>query len=122
VYSRAVGDGVGVGVGVTTTDGVGEGVGVTTGVGVGEGVVVTTGVGVGLGEAVGTDLTTTPRLQTRLLPRLTQVNSRFFERTTVPTFLHVAPARGVFAEAPLKELATRKVERAKTNTRRIRRF
>ena len=131
VYSRTVGDGVGVGVGegvgvgVVTTVGVGVGVGVTTGVGVGEttGVGVTTGVGagekLGAGATVGATLITTPLLQTRLLPFFKQVNSRFFETATVPTFLQAAPARGVFAEALLNELATKNEARTNTNTRRI---
>lgn len=135
VYSRTVGDGVGVGVGVgegvgdgvgaVTTVGVGVGVGVTTGVDVGEttGVGVTTGVSVGetvgVGATVGATLITTPLLQTRLLPFFKQVNSWFFETTTVPTFLQTAPARGVFAEALLNELATKNEARTKTDTRRI---
>jgi hypothetical protein len=116
VYSRTDGEGVGVGDGV--------GVGVTTGVGVGVGVGVTTGIGVtlGVGEVEGTAFITTPLLQTRLLPRLTQVNSRFFETTTVPTFLQDAPARRVFAEALFKELAIRNTERTTTRDRRIRKF
>jgi len=137
VYSRTVGDGVGVGVGVgegvgvgvgvgvVTTVGVGVGVGVTTGVGVGvtTGVGVTIGVGVretiGVGAMVGAALITTPLLQTRLLPFFKQVNSRFFETTIAPTFLQAAPARGVFAEALLNELATKNEARTKTNTRCI---
>ena len=141
VNSRTVGVGEGVGVGdgvgVTTVVGVGDGVGVTTVVGVGEGVGVgdgvgvttivgvgvTTGVGVAIGIGVatgeGVTRTVTPRLQARLFPRLTHVNSLFFEITTVPTFLHVAPACGVFAEALGSELKTKKEESKKTNTRRI---
>jgi hypothetical protein len=130
VNSRTVGvgEGVGVGVGVGEEVGVGVGVGVTRidGVGVGEGVGATTGVGVGVGEGdatgEGVTRTVTPRLQTRLFPRLTQVNSLFFETTTVPTFLHVAPARGVFAEALVNEPKTKKEEITKTKTRRIREF
>jgi hypothetical protein len=145
VYSRTVGvgDGVGVGVGVgvatgagvgggvTTTEGVGDGVGVgatAEGVGVivteGVGVALTTGAGdkEGVGEVVGTALTTTPRFQTLLFPRLTQVNSRFLETTTVPTFLHDAPALGEFAEALLRELAIKNEESRMTMERRILKF
>ena len=138
VNSRTVGVGEGVGVavgvGVTTMVGVGVGVGlgvgvgVTTidGVGVGDGVGVTIGVGVetGVGDATGEGVTrtATPRLQTRLFPRLMQVNSLFFETTTVPTFLHVAPARGVFADALDSEPKTKKEESKKTNARRIYEF
>ena len=138
VYSRTVGvgDGVGVGVGVGVATGVGVGVDVTTtegvGEGVGDGVTVKEGVGValatgagdtvGVGELIGTVLTTTPRLQTLLFPRLTQVNSRFLETTTVPTFLHNAPALGEFAEALLRELAISNEESRKTMERRIRKF
>jgi hypothetical protein len=102
---------------------VGEGVGVTTIVGVGDGVGVATGVGVaiGVGDATGEGVTriATPRLQTRFLPRLIQVNSLFLEITTFPAFLHVAPARGVFADALGSELKTIKEESKKTKTRRI---
>ena len=135
VYPRTVGVGVGVGVGggvgvgeatgmgVTATVAVGLGVGVTTGVGETTGVWVTTGVGVGeilgAGVTVGAALITTPLLQTRLLPFFKQVNSRFLEITTVPTFLHAVPARGVFAEALLREINIKENERTKTNTRRI---
>jgi hypothetical protein len=142
VYSRTVGvgDGVGVGVGlgvgvgVTTIVGVGVGVTTTEGVGegVGVGVTVTEGVGVALatgagdtavvGEVVGTALTTTPRFQTLLFPRLTQVNSRFLETTTVPTFLHDAPTRGEFAEALLRKPAISNEESRKTMERRIWKF
>jgi hypothetical protein len=47
-----------------------------------------------VGDATGEGVTrtATPRLQTRLFPRLMHVNSLFFETTTVPTFLHDAPA------------------------------
>ena len=134
VYSRAVGVGVGlgvgVGVGVTTIVGVGEGVGegeaITVGVGEGVGVgvaaTVTTGVGVetGVGETVGVTRIGTPRLQTLLFPFFTQVNSRFFETKTVPTFLQDAPARGVFADALLKELEIKRNEIRRTSNRRTR--
>lgn len=123
VYSLTVevgeGDGVGVGegVGVGLGEGVGDGdkVGVSVGEGVGErvgagvGGIEITGEGDGVGEIVrtgvglGTTLTVTPRLHTLLLPFLTQVNFLFFERTTAPTFLHAAPARGVFAETDSME-------------------
>lgn len=127
VNSRTVGVGDGVGVGVTTIvgEGVGDGVGVGLAITVGEGdgVGVATGVGVviGVGVATGEGVTRTaiPRLQTRLFPRLTHVNSLFFETTTVPTFLHVAPARGVFADALDSEPNTKKEEIKKTKTRRI---
>jgi len=134
VYSRAVGVGVGlgvgVGVGVTTIvgvgEGVGEGVGVAITVGVGEGVgvgvatTVTTGVGVetGVGETVGVTRIRTPRLQTLLFPFFTQVNSRFFETKTVPTFLQDAPARGVFADALLSELEIKRSEMRRISGRR----
>ena len=114
-----VGEGVGVGLGVGVGDGdkvgvgVGEGVGVGVGVGervgVGVGGIEITGEGDGVGEIVrtgvglGTTLTLTPRLHTLLLPFLTQVNSLFLEITTAPTFLHAAPARGVFAETDSME-------------------
>jgi hypothetical protein len=118
-----VGVGIGVGEGVTRIDGVGvgEGVGVTTIVGVGVGVTTDVGVAIGVGGATGEGVTrtATPRLQTRLFPRLTHVNSLFFETTTVPTFLQDAPARGVFAEALDSEPKTKKEESTKTNTRRI---
>ncbi len=139
VNSRTVGVGegvgVGVGVGVTTIvgvgvttivgEGVGNGVGVGLAITVGEGVGVgiRTGVGViiGVGVATGEGVTRTdtPRLQTRFFPRLTQVNSLFFETTIFPTFLHVAPARGAFADALGSEPKTRKEESKKTKTRRI---
>jgi hypothetical protein len=122
-----VGVGEGVGVGVTTIvgEGVGNGVGVGLAITVGEGdgVGVTTGVGVGVGEGddtgEGVIRTVTPRLQTRLFPRLIQVNSLFFATTTVPTFLHVAPARGVFADALDSEPNTKNEESKKTKTRPI---
>ena len=112
-----VGEGVGVGLGEGVEDGdkvgvgVGEGVGVGVGVrvGVGVGGIEITGEGDGVGEIVrtgvglGTTLTLTPRLHTLLLPFLTQVNSLFLETTTAPTFLHAAPARGVFAETDSME-------------------
>ena len=134
VYSRAVGVGVGlgvgVGVGVTTIVGVGEGVGegeaITVGVGEGVGVgvaaTVTTGVGVetGVGETVGVTRIGTPRLQTLLFPFFTQVNSRFFETKTVPTFLQDAPARGVFADALLSELEIKRSEVRRISGRRTR--
>jgi len=133
VYSITVGVGEGVGVGV------GEGVGVATKVGLGVGVTaivgdgngvdtglgdgVATGVGVAIGEGdatgEGVTRTATPRLQTRLFPRLTQVNSRFLETTTVPTFLQDVPARGVFAEALDNEPKTKKIDSEKISTRRI---
>jgi hypothetical protein len=75
-------------VGVTTIVGVGEGVGV--GVGISTGVEVAIGVGDAAGEGV--FRTATPRLQTLLFPRFMHVNSLFLETTTVPTFLHDAPA------------------------------
>ena len=99
VNSRTVGVGEGVGVGVTTI--VGEGV----------------GIGASTGEVV--TRTATPRLQTRFLPRLRQVNSLFFETTIFPTFLHVEPARGAFAVALGSEPKTKKEESKKTKTRRI---
>ena len=115
-----VGEGVGVAVGdgVDVGDGVNDGVGVTTLVeeGVGDGV----GVGDAAGEGV--TRTVTPRLQTRLFPRLTHVNSLFFETTTVPTFLHDAPARGVFAEALSSAPKTRNEESKKTKVRRTYEF
>lgn len=117
VYSRTVG--IGVGVGVTTGVGVGVGEIVGVGVGVTTGVGVGVGLGVGVGEGAVDAFTATPLLQTRLLPRLTQVNSRFFEITTVPTFLQAAPARGALAEAMFSELDTRKIESVRTRTRRI---
>ena len=142
VNSRTVGVGegvgVGVGVGVTTIvgvgvttivgEGVGNGVGVGLAITVGEGVGVgvTTGVGViiGVGVATGEGVTrtATPRLQTRFFPRLTQVNSLFFETTIFPTFLHDAPARGAFADALGSEPKTKNEESKKTITRRIREF
>ena len=85
-----VGEGVGDGVGVGVTTIVGVGVGIGVGVGVSTGVGVAIGVGDATGEGV--TLTATPRLQTRLFPRLMHVNSLFLETTTVPTFLHDAPA------------------------------
>jgi len=111
VYSLTVevGEGDGVGVGVGEGDGVGVGVGEGDGVGAGVGGIEITGEGVGVGEIVrtgvglGTTLTLTPRLHTLLLPFLTQVNSLLFERTTAPTFLHAAPARGAFAETDSME-------------------
>ena len=117
-----VGEGVGVGVGVTTRVGVGEIVGVGVGLGVGLGVGVEEGVGESVGEGAGDAFTATPLLQTRLLPFFKQVNSRFFEITTVPTFLHVAPALGVFAAALFNELAIRNAERRKIKLRRISEF
>ena len=104
VNSRTVGvgEGDGVGVGVTTIVGVGDGVGVATGEGV--------------------TRTATPRLQTRFFPRLTHVNSLFFETTIFPTFLHDAPARGAFADALGSEPKTKNEESKKTITRRIREF
>jgi hypothetical protein len=135
IVGEGVGNGVGVGLAITV--GEGDGVGVTTGVGVGngvgvglaitvgegDGVGVTTGVGVGVGEGddtgEGVIRTVTPRLQTRLFPRLIQVNSLFFATTTVPTFLHVAPARGVFADALDSEPNTKNEESKKTKTRPI---
>jgi hypothetical protein len=142
VNSRTVGVGegvgVGVGVGVTTIvgvgvttivgEGVGNGVGVGLAITVGEGVGVgvRTGVGViiGVGVATGEGVTrtATPRLQTRFFPRLTQVNSLFFETTIFPTFLHDAPARGAFADALGSEPKTKNEESKKTITRRIREF
>ena len=137
VNSRTVGVGDGVGVGVTTIVGVGVdvttivgvGVGLAITVGEGVGVGVTTGVGViigvgvaiGVGDATGEGATrtATPRLQTRFFPRLTQVNSLFFETTIFPTFLHVTPARGAFADALGSEPKTRKEESMKTKTWRI---
>ena len=110
--------------------GVGEGVGEVVGVGVGEGVgvgvgvatTVITGVGVetGVGETVGVARTRTPRLQTLLLPRFTQVNSRFLETKTAPTFLQAAPARGVFADTLLSELEIKNSEVRRTSNRRTR--
>jgi hypothetical protein len=99
VNSRTVGIGEGVGIGVTTIVGEGVGIGASTGEGV--------------------TRTDTPRLQTRFFPRLTQVNSLFFETTIFPTFLHVAPARGAFADALGSEPKIRKAESMKTKTRRI---
>jgi hypothetical protein len=123
----AVGVATIVGVGVTTIvgegvgDGVGVGLAITVGEGDGVGVTTDVGVAIGVGDATGDGVTrtVTPRLQTRLFPRLTHVNSLFFETTTVPTFLHVAPTRGVFAEALDNEPKTKKEESTKTNTRRI---
>jgi hypothetical protein len=92
IVGEGVGEGVGdgLGVGVTTIVGVGEGVGVGVGVGVSTGVEVAIGVGDAAGEGV--TLIATPRLQTLLFPRFMHVNSLFLETTTVPTFLHDAPA------------------------------
>jgi hypothetical protein len=106
---------------VETGVGVEIGVGVETGVGIGVGVATCEGVKEGEGDTTGDGVTrtTTPRLQTLLFPRLTQVNSRFLETTTAPTFLHDAPARGVLADALVSELRTRKKESKKTKTRRI---
>ena len=115
IVGEGVGDGVGVGLAMTV--GEGDGVGVTTGVGVTAGVAVAIGVGVATAEGV--TRIATPRLQTRFFPRLTQVNSLFFETTIFPTFLHVAPARGAFADALGSEPKTRKAESMKTKTRRI---
>ena len=100
-----IGDGDKVGVGV----GVGEIVGVGVRVGAGVGGIEITGEGDAVGEIVrtgvglGTTLTLTPRFHTLLPPFLTQVNSLFLETTTAPTFLHAAPARGVFAETDSME-------------------
>jgi hypothetical protein len=112
IVGEGVGNGVGVGLAITVSEGVG--VGVTTGVG------VIIGVGVATGEGV--TRTATPRLQTRFFPRLTQVNSLFFETTIFPTFLHDAPARGAFADALGSEPKTKNEESKKTITRRIREF
>jgi len=103
------------------TVGVGEGDGVGVGevVGVGVTTIVGEGVGVGVATGEGVTRTATPRLQTRFFPRLTQVNSFFFETTIFPTFLHVAPARGAFAVALGSEPKTKKEESKKTKTRRI---
>ena len=126
--SRTVGVGEGVGVGVTTIVGVGVGVttivGVGVGVEVGVGVITIVGVGEGVGAATGEGVTrtATPRLQTRFFPRLTQVNSLFFETTIFPTFLHDVPARGAFADALGSEPKTKNEESKKTITRRIREF
>ena len=102
VYSRTVELGVGVGVGVMETEGL--------------------GFGVGVGEGAGDAFTATPLLQTLLLPFFRQVNLRFFEIETVPTFLQGAPALGVFAAALLNELVIRNTERRKTKARRISEF
>lgn len=122
VYSRTVdvGEGVGVGVGEDDGVGVGEVVGVDDGVGVTTLVEEGVGDGVGVGDAAGEGVTrtVTPRLQTRLFPRLIHVNSLFFETTTAPTFLHDAPARGVFAEALSSAPKTRNEESNKTKVRR----
>jgi hypothetical protein len=119
-----VGDGVGVGLAITVGDGVGVGLAITVGEGVGVGVTTGVGVIIGVGVATGEGVTrtATPRLQTRFFPRLTQVNSLFFETTIFPTFLHDAPARGAFADALGSEPKTKNEESKKTITRRIREF
>lgn len=102
-----------VGVGVMESEGLGLGVGVmeTEGLGVGEGAGVMESEGLGVGVGVGVAFTATPLLQTLLSPFFKQVNLRFFEIETVPTFLQGAPALGVFAAALFNELAIRNTER-----------
>ena len=101
--AEAEGVGEAVGVGVTET----EGVAVAVGVGVGVGVEVIVGVedvvgaGDATGVAVGVTLIVTPLLQTLFVPRLMHLNSLPPDTTTVPNFLHVAPALGVTAVATL---------------------